>query len=538
MDRVSFFMTMTSVLALVGIGMQLWFAAGLFVVATPMFLATGAFTASYVTVVLGWPLAVGALIALAVAALLAVVLVPLLFRLSGIQLAMASLAASEIIRLVAINLTWLTGGSGGRIVPRALDVRQAVGVALLGFAFAWFLQRSTRGDRLEVLRHDRRVAGSLGLDVRRWEASFFVAGALVTALAGVVLAHVVRFISPQEFGLHYGIDAIAIAVIGGRRSWAGPFFGVLVIAVVPFLLNLSAFWSEVLTGLLLIAVLLLAPNGVAEFVEPRVRRLLVRRRSSAAASTADEADGEEDGAAYDIGGPAALAVRDLSFAYGGVRALDRVSFEARPGEVVAIIGPNGAGKTTLIDACTGIAGSRRGAVVVAGAAASRPLGFARLGVRRTFQHVQLVERLSLLTNVKLGALLAGANADVGPTAHRSIRAVGLAGSAEAPPGAVSLGSRRLAEIARVIAARPRVALLDEPSSGCDEHSVEQMGAAIRDLASRSCAVIVVSHDLRFVADVADRIVLMSRGRVVKELPVAELETDADVQRVYLGVANA
>ncbi|MDP1794629.1 MAG: branched-chain amino acid ABC transporter permease, partial [Acidimicrobiales bacterium] len=208
MDKLSFFLATSSVLVLLGVGMQLWFAAGLFVLATSIFIAVGAFTSSYVSVVLGWPLPIAAIVALVATAALALCLVPLLFRLTGIYLAMASLAASEIIRLVAINLEWLTGGADGRIVPRAISAQQAMLVAAGALALSWWLQRSTRGERLELLRHDRRVAVSLALPVRRWESSFFVAGALVTASAGVVLAHFVRFTSPQQFGVHYAIDAI------------------------------------------------------------------------------------------------------------------------------------------------------------------------------------------------------------------------------------------------------------------------------------------------------------------------------------------
>lgn len=539
MDSLSFFLATSSVLALLGIGMQLWFAAGLLMLATSIFMAAGAFTSTYVSEVLGWPLPIAALIALIASAALALCLVPLLFRLTGIYLAMASLAASEIIRLVAINLEWLTGGADGRIVPRGISAQQAMLVAAVAFTLSWWLQRSTRGDRLELLRHDRRVAVSLGLPVRRWESSFFIVGALVTASAGVVFANFVRFTSPQQFGVHYAIDAIAIAVIGGRKSWTGPLFGVAVVAAVPYLFDLSAFWSEVLTGLLLIGALLVAPNGIAELVLPRIRRF-VDRHSLEMTSRSAQIDTEDrvlvpldDGARLPT-----LRVHDISYAYGGVLALDRVSFEVMSGEVVGIIGPNGAGKTTLLDACTGMVQISSGRVLVRDTEVSRPLEFARLGVRRTFQHVQLVESLTLLRNVRLGALLAGAGGGSTRIASRALSDVGLRDRIAVSPSTQPLGVRRLAELARVTSARPRLALLDEPSSGCDEPSVQRMEDAIRSLAAQSCAVILVSHDLRFVARVADRIVLMSRGQVVRELPVEHLESDEAVRQVYLGGVSA
>ncbi|MDP1794254.1 MAG: ATP-binding cassette domain-containing protein, partial [Acidimicrobiales bacterium] len=337
----------------------------------------------------------------------------------------------------------------------------------------------------------------------------------------------------------YAIDAIAITVIGGRRSWIGPLFGVAVVAAVPYLFDLSAFWSEVLTGLLLIGALLLAPNGIAELVTPRIRRLVERRslEVSARSVSVDTHDGMLVPLDAGAGSPI-LRVQDISHAYGGVLALDGVSFEVLPGEVVGIIGPNGAGKTTLLDACTGMVQISSGRVLVREKEVSRPLEFARLGVRRTFQHVQLMASLTLLRNVRLGALLAGAGDGSTRIALRALSDVGLHDRAAVSPSTQPLGVRRLAELARVTSARPSLALLDEPSSGCDEPSVQRMEDAIRSLAAQSCAVILVSHDLRFVARVADRIVLMSRGQVVKEFPVEQLESDEAVRQVYLGGVSA
>ncbi|MDP4511624.1 ABC transporter ATP-binding protein [Nonomuraea turcica] len=245
-----------------------------------------------------------------------------------------------------------------------------------------------------------------------------------------------------------------------------------------------------------------------------------------------------------------LAVDGVSVAFGGVRALDQVSFEVAAGQVCGVIGPNGAGKTTLFDVVSGLRRPSAGRVSVAGrdVTGMSPVKRARAGLRRTFQRTQVFGRLTVADNVLAaldwhgggGGLAADLVGWPGRRRHERerrervnevLRLCALDGLRDAYAAALPVGQRRLVELARALADRPRLLLLDEPTSGLDAGQTTRLGAVVRSL---NTTVLLVEHDMGFVMDTCDRIVVLDLGKVIATGTPAEIRENPVVRAAYLG----
>jgi branched-chain amino acid transport system ATP-binding protein len=247
-----------------------------------------------------------------------------------------------------------------------------------------------------------------------------------------------------------------------------------------------------------------------------------------------------------------LAVEDLGIAFGGVVAVDGVTFAVEPSEIFALIGPNGAGKTTLFNMISGLYSPDRGRILLAGEDVTNlaPHELARYGLSRTFQNLQIFFRMSVIENVMVGRHLHERRNMVAhlftlPSVHvqnRATRAkaadllalVGLAGEAERPAGTLPYGALRRLEIARALATEPKVLLLDEPAAGCNPVETEEIDAVIKTVAARGITVVLVEHDMRLVMRISSRIHVLDRGRTLAEGKASEVRTNPAVIAAYLG----
>jgi branched-chain amino acid transport system ATP-binding protein len=251
-----------------------------------------------------------------------------------------------------------------------------------------------------------------------------------------------------------------------------------------------------------------------------------------------------------------LAVENISIAFGGVRALDGVSFQAAAGTVFSIIGPNGAGKTTLFNVISGLSVPDDGHVWLGDEDVTvlAPERLARRGLSRTFQNLQIFSHLTVLENVMVGRHRhesTGLAADLlhlprvsrqnrisREAALNALIRFGLGAMAQRPAGALAYGDLKRLEIARAFATEPRVLLLDEPAAGCNPTETKNIEALIRGIAADGITVVLVEHDMRLVMNVSDRIHVLANGHTLAEGEAAEIRTDPGVIEAYLGTRSA
>jgi len=282
-------------------------------------------------------------------------------------------------------------------------------------------------------------------------------------------------------------------------------------------------------------VLLAAPRGVAGLVARAVVREDPRPASPSGRGLAE---------LVGTGAPGPrLEISDLSIAFGGVQAARHVSFAAEPGRITAVIGPNGAGKTTVLNMIGGFYRPDGGSIRLGQELAGRPAWAAsRAGIARTYQTTQLFERLSVIDNLlvagrggRLGFLLGRPpGAEARAVAEDLLALVGYRGPLDREAGALPHVDRRLVEIARALATRPRVLLLDEPAAGLGQADKEALADLLRRIAGAGVAVVLVEHDMALVMGVSDRVVVLDAGTPIADGPPAEVRKDPAVRRAYLG----
>ncbi|WP_433347119.1 ABC transporter permease subunit [Microtetraspora malaysiensis] len=529
--------------------------------------AVGAYVAGYLGVEFGQT---NVLIAL-VAAMLAAVVVGLITGIPGLRLGGWSLAMVTFFLVTLVpNLVDVFGDVTGGTLGMATAVPTLFGMEIVGdrlywlvilvvvgwFAVARNLLLSRHGNMFLVLRQSPILASVLGVSVYRLKLLVYVVGAIPAALAGALFSMLDGFIAPDTFTFALALSVLAASVVGGATSVYGAIAGAAVMQLGQQTFTQFQTWQLVIYGAFLLIAGIAFNRGLTGLAQDglaaaRRRGWLPNRPATAAVPGGDE---PVETRLEPLNG-VVLRTEGLSKSFGGNRALDDVTIEARPGEVTALIGPNGSGKTTLLNLICGLYKPSGGRLLLG----DRQIGgqptyrIARHGVARTFQTPLIPKDMSTLAfvatgrymNHKVGILSAilrlpafrrGYTAD-DERAMALLRLVGIADVAGKQVDSLALGTRRLVEVARSLASGARVFLFDEVGSGLDESDLAVLERAIGMIREAGGTVILVEHNFPLVLKLADQIHVLSQGKLLASGPPAQIQADRRVLAEYTGATD-
>jgi branched-chain amino acid transport system permease protein len=416
----------------------------------------------------------------------------------------------------------------------------AVGLLVVSLLISLAVERSRFGMSLTAIKQNEAAAEAAGIDTLAWKMRAIMLSGAVAAAAGGLYAVVLLVVTPDSvFGVLTSAQALTIALFGGVGILWGPLIGAAIL--IPLSETLQAHLGDVMPGIqgvvygiAIILVVLLAPEGVFWRVRDRFQRPYATGTVPATPPAPHIVTAAPMPATQR---KPILAVSGISKSFGGLRAVTNVSFEIGDGEIVGIIGPNGAGKTTLFNLLNGFLQADSGKVVFAGREliGLKPNRICRLGVGRTFQVARAFPRLSVLNNVVVGAYATTTNdADAFAAASAALAQVGLIGRSDASAGRLTNKELRLMELARALAGRPRLLLMDEPLAGLASQEIEDMLAVIRSLAVRGMTIVIIEHTMRAMVRLAERFVVLDHGAILAVGQPSEIISNGGVIEAYLG----
>ncbi|KAA0572313.1 ATP-binding cassette domain-containing protein [Azospirillum sp. Sh1] len=538
-------LTVAGVYALAAFGFQIVFGLG-----GALSLAQGAFfgVGAYVTGILGSRHGLGFEatfpLSMLVPFLLALPVGLAVLRLESHYFALATLGIAQVLHLLAVNLPELTGGSNGLAgvpavvlfgwaVPRGLPMAGLVwGLVALGGLIGWRVARGRLGRALTMLRDDPLAAGTLGLDVGRLRLAAFGISALFAGAAGALAVHTQRVVSPEVLEFPVMVSILTISIVGGRGRMAGAVLGAVLLLHLPEWFRFLERGYLVIYGAALLLTVVLAPDGLTGLLH----RLTARLGGGKPRALAEAREPPTPPAL-----PEGLVVEGLRKSFGGVRAVDRVSLDLRPGTITGLIGPNGSGKSTVINLLSGLerpdAGRvRLGGLEVTGARADR---LARAGLARSFQAALLPTGAGVLEAVAAARLAFDPDAATTEAHARwALDRLGVGDLAGQSCDGLPAALRRRVELARALVRRPVVLLLDEPAAGLTDGEKADLADLLRELAGEGMAILLVEHDMGFLLPLAGRVLCLDRGRVIYDGPAGEVRRDSAVATAYLGRAGS
>ncbi len=532
------------------------------------FVGLGAYSSALLSTRFGISPWLGLCAGLAVTMLVALLLAWLTLRMSGHYLPLATIAWALSLNYTMANMEFLGKYDGILSVPAL----QLFGFSLQGgrsiYYLIWViallaalgvrnLLDSRPGRAIRALNGASMMAEAMGVSTFRYKVIIFMLAAMLASISGWLFAHFQRTVNPSPFALKMGIEYLFMAVVGGIGNVWGAFIGAAVFKVIedqlkdilPVLLGSQGNFEIIVLGVVLVLIIKYAPKGIWPYGVAVCSRWFPagqRRR-------------DWDGAAPLIRrtkpevGELLLDVVKLRKQFGGLLAVNDVSFQIHTGEIVGLIGPNGAGKSTTFNLISGVIGLTSGQVSFRGAAvgglAAREI--AQRGMSRTFQHVKLIADMTVLENVALGGHLRSQSGTARAMlrldreeekrlfaeAERQLQRIGMASQADQLAGNLALGPQRLIEIARALCTDPALLLLDEPAAGLRHKEKQALAEVLRQLKREGLSILLVEHDMEFVMGLTDRLVVMEFGTKLIEGTPEVVQASPAVMAAYLGTEH-
>ena len=481
------------------------------------------------------------------ACVLGVVLGAVVFRVKGVRgevFALLTLAVTFVIGTIIVN-TPIDGGNGVSLAaapvpklgpsPSATFYLLALIAATITLLVAWGIAGSKLGAGLFAIHDDEDAAEVMGVPTYRYKLIAFGISCALAGVAGGIHALFLNYVTVGEvFTITVPLTVVLMSVLGGSRHWAGPAVGAVAITLLLYSFTGSnlAVAGKAMVGAILIAAILFMPEGIL----PRLQRWLVRGKPALpAAAPVATSPVVASAPTTDV----LLQVRGLHKAFRGVRALAGVDVDVRRGEILGLIGPNGSGKSTFINVVSGHYAADRGQIVFEGRDLMHRAahGIARAGIARTYQIPRPFAHCSVLDNVALATMFGGAVRDPDTARRQAMQWLDftrLHDKASARPDELNLHQRKFLELARALASRPRLVLLDEVLCGLTPGEIDDAVALIRRIRDQGSTIVFVEHVMRAVVALTDRVVVFNHGELLAEGAAADVMQRPEVMSAYLG----
>ncbi|GAB4090285.1 branched-chain amino acid ABC transporter ATP-binding protein/permease [Hydrogenophaga soli] len=528
------------------------------------FVGIGAYTSAYLCVNAGLSPWITVWVGLAITAVSALLVAWLTLRMSGHYLPLATIAWGLSLYYLMGNLDALGKYDGILGVPSLTLMGWDLGSGRPFFVLVWLmvlfgayallnLLDSRTGRAIRALKGAGQMAEAMGVNTLQHKVGIFLIAALFASLSGWLFAHFQRTVNPSPFSLKFGIEYLFMAVLGGVGHVWGAVTGALFTKIMedqlqvllPKLIGTSGSYEVIVFGIVLVLVLKYLPDGLWSLVGRHFPTPQRRNTWFHAAPLPEKSKPTP--------GEVVLDVNKIRKQFGGLVAVNDISFQIKAGQIVGLIGPNGAGKSTTFNLVTGVLGLTSGTVKFRGEVISgRPSReIAERGMSRTFQHVKMIPDMTVLENVALGGHLRGSKGALSAMlrldreeenrlikeAARQLERIGMAEHMHDLAGNLAMGPQRLMEIARALCSDPALLLLDEPAAGLRHKEKLALGAVLRQLRSEGVSILLVEHDMDLVMDVTDHIVVMEFGTHLMEGTPAEVQASEKVRAAYLGTEH-
>ena len=528
------------------------------------FVGVGAYTTAWLTLNTGMSPWLTLFVGLGLTAISALLVGAITLRMSGHYLPLATIAWGLSLYYLMGNLDAL-GKYDGLLGLKSLSIGSVdIGQGRLFFVLTWAilitgavallnLLDSRPGRAIRSLKGGSQMAEAMGISTFRYKVTIFLIAALFASVAGWLLAHFQRTVNPSAFGLKMGIEYLFMAVIGGVGYVWGAIVGAGLIKLLddylqvalPALIGTSGSYEVIVFGVAMVLVLKYMPDGIWSCVArklPRAPRKVdwqnAERLSARSKPTQNEL---------------VLKIDKIRKQFGGLTAVNDISFDIWAGQIVGLIGPNGAGKSTTFNLITGVLSKTSGHVSYRGqditGLPSREIS--RQGMARTFQHVKMIPDMTVLENVALGAYTRGESGVISSMlgtnkteeqrlmkeAQHQLERIGMGQYLHEMAGNLAMGPQRLMEIARALCCDPALLLLDEPAAGLRHKEKQDLIKVLRQLQSEGMSILLVEHDMELVMEVCDHVVVMEFGTLLTQGTPAEIQASPAVRAAYLGTEH-
>ena len=528
------------------------------------FVGIGAYTTAWLTLNTGMSPWLTVFVGLALTGVSALIVGIITLRMSGHYLPLATIAWGLSLYYLMGNLDAL-GKYDGLLGLKSLSAFGVdIGQGRLFFVLCWAmliagalallnLLDSRPGRAIRSLKGGTQMAEAMGINTFRYKVTIFLIAALFASVAGWLLAHFQRTVNPSAFGLKMGIEYLFMAVVGGVGYVWGAIVGAGLVKLLddwlqvalPALIGTSGSYEVIVFGVVLVLVLKYLPDGLWSVMArkfPKPQRAVNWQNAADLPVRAKPAMGEP-----------VLVVDKIRKQFGGLVAVNDISFEIAAGQIVGLIGPNGAGKSTTFNLITGVLRKTSGRVTFCGqdvsALPSREIS--RQGMARTFQHVKMIADMTVLENVAMGAYTRGSSGVLSSMlrtnqaeeqrlmkeAQRQLERIGMGEYLHEQAGNLAMGPQRLMEIARALCCDPALLLLDEPAAGLRHKEKQALAAVLRQLQSEGMSILLVEHDMDLVMDVCDQLVVMEFGTLLTRGTPAQVQANPAVRAAYLGTEH-